>query len=60
LLIDAETPRGTDRTSCSTSFPWLTFTAMGGAYNRIAEDVTAFAHRGERFLLEHVADSADP
>ncbi|MEU4742944.1 FAD-dependent oxidoreductase [Actinosynnema sp. NPDC023658] len=38
----------------------LAFTAMGGAYNRVAEDTTAFAHRGERFLLEHVADAADP
>jgi hypothetical protein len=38
----------------------LTFTAMGGAYNRVAEDATAFAHRSERFLLEHVADAADP
>jgi FAD binding domain/Berberine and berberine like len=38
----------------------LTFTAMGGAYNRVAEDATAFAHRGERFLLEHIAEPADP
>ena len=38
----------------------LAFTAMGGAYNRVAEDATAFAHRGERFLLEHVADAAEP
>ncbi len=38
----------------------LTFTAMGGAYNKVAEDATAFAHRGERFLLEHIADAADP
>jgi FAD/FMN-containing dehydrogenase len=38
----------------------LTFTAMGGAYNEVAGDATAFAHRGERFLLEHVADQADP
>ncbi|HEY1623885.1 MAG TPA: FAD-binding oxidoreductase [Streptosporangiaceae bacterium] len=38
----------------------LTFTAMGGAYNRVAEDATAFAHRGERFLLEHMAGPADP
>ncbi|MBV9857552.1 MAG: FAD-binding oxidoreductase [Streptosporangiaceae bacterium] len=38
----------------------LTFTAMGGAYNRVAEDATAFAHRGERFLLEHIADEGDP
>jgi hypothetical protein len=38
----------------------LMFTAMGGAYNRIAEDATAFAHRSERFLLEHIAEAADP
>jgi FAD/FMN-containing dehydrogenase len=38
----------------------LTFTAMGGAYNRVAEDASAFAHRGERFLLEHIGDPADP
>jgi FAD/FMN-containing dehydrogenase len=38
----------------------LTFTAMGGAYNRVAEDATAFAHRSERFLLEHIAGPADP
>jgi FAD/FMN-containing dehydrogenase len=33
----------------------LNFTAMGGAFNRVAADATAFAHRGQRFLLEHVA-----
>ncbi|MGH3463234.1 MAG: BBE domain-containing protein [Kribbellaceae bacterium] len=38
----------------------ITFTAMGGAYNKVAEDATAFAHRSERFLLEHIADAADP
>lgn len=38
----------------------ITFTVMGGAYNRVAEDTTAFAHRGERFLLEHIAEAADP
>ena len=38
----------------------LAFTAMGGAYNRVAEDATAFAHRNERFLLEHIADAANP
>jgi FAD/FMN-containing dehydrogenase len=38
----------------------ITFTAMGGAYNRVAEDATAFAHRGERFLLEHIAEASDP
>lgn len=32
----------------------LNFTAMGGAYNRVAANATAFAHRSERFLLEHV------
>ncbi|HEY3505443.1 MAG TPA: FAD-dependent oxidoreductase [Actinocatenispora sp.] len=37
----------------------LAFTAMGGAYNRVAEDATAFAHRGERFLLEHVGEPGD-
>jgi FAD/FMN-containing dehydrogenase len=34
----------------------LNFTAMGGAYNRVPADATAFVHRGERFLLEHVSD----
>ncbi|MER6762323.1 MULTISPECIES: FAD-binding oxidoreductase [Amycolatopsis] len=38
----------------------LAFTAMGGAYNRVAEDETAFAHRGERFLLEQVSEPGDP
>jgi FAD/FMN-containing dehydrogenase len=36
----------------------LSFTPMGGAYNRIAADATAFAHRDQRFLLEHVAAPA--
>jgi FAD/FMN-containing dehydrogenase len=34
----------------------LNFTAMGGAYDRVAPDATAFAHRGRRFLLEHVGE----
>ncbi|WP_244223319.1 FAD-binding oxidoreductase [Amycolatopsis circi] len=38
----------------------LAFTAMGGAYNRVAEEETAFAHRGERFLLEEIGDPGDP
>ena len=38
----------------------LAFTAMGRAYNRVAGDATAFAHRSERFLLEHIAEAADP
>jgi len=38
----------------------LSYTAMGGAYNRVASGETAFAHRGTRFLLEHVGDPGDP
>ncbi|WP_037368434.1 FAD-binding oxidoreductase, partial [Amycolatopsis orientalis] len=38
----------------------LAFTAMGGAYRRTAEDATAFAHRGQRFLLEETGDPDDP
>jgi FAD/FMN-containing dehydrogenase len=37
----------------------LNFTAMGGAYNRVPADATAFVHRAERFLLEHVARDGD-
>lgn len=33
----------------------LGFTAMGGAYNRVAPDATGFAHRDQRFLVEHLA-----
>ena len=33
----------------------LAFAPMGGAYNRVPTGATAFAHRGERFLLEHGA-----
>ncbi len=33
----------------------LAFTPMGGAYNRVPSGTTAFAHRQERFLLEHIA-----
>jgi FAD/FMN-containing dehydrogenase len=53
LLTQFGTPRTMGRRQ-------LTFTAMGGSYNRVAEDATAFAHRSERFLLEHIADAADP
>lgn len=39
----------------------LNFTLMGGAYNRVPAEATAFAHRGERSLLEHVTtQSAGP
>ena len=37
----------------------LNFTAMGGAYNRVPADATAFVHRSERFLLDHVAREGD-
>ena len=37
----------------------LGFTAMGGAYDRVDADATAFAHRGQRFLLEHVGEPDD-
>ena len=37
----------------------LNFTAMGGAYNRVPTDATAFVHRSERFLLDHVACDGD-
>jgi FAD binding domain/Berberine and berberine like len=33
----------------------LVFTPMGGAYNRISADATAFVHRHEQFLLDHAA-----
>jgi FAD/FMN-containing dehydrogenase len=33
----------------------LDFTPWGGAYNRVAEDATAFAHRRELFSLKHTA-----
>lgn len=52
LLAQLDAPRSVGRRE-------ITFTAMGGAYNRIAEDATAFAHRSERFLLEHIAAAAD-
>ena len=33
----------------------LDFTPWGGVYNRVPAEATAFAHRGELFLLQHVA-----
>ena len=53
LLTQLGEPRTTGRRE-------LAFTAIGGAFNRVAEDATAFAHRSERFLLEHIAEPADP
>jgi FAD/FMN-containing dehydrogenase len=35
----------------------LTFTALGGAYNRIPDTATAFVHRSELFILEHIAEA---
>lgn len=40
-----------------TSHRQLTFTALGGAYNRVPGTATAFAHRGELFMLEHIGDA---
>ena len=37
----------------------LNFTAMDGAYNRVPADATAFVHRSERYLLDHVAREGD-
>jgi hypothetical protein len=37
----------------------LSFFALGGAYNRVDTDATAFAHRTQRFPLDHVAEDAD-
>jgi FAD/FMN-containing dehydrogenase len=33
----------------------LSFLPMGGAYNRVPPEATAFAHRTHRFLVEHIA-----
>ena len=33
----------------------LDFTPWGGAYNRVPAEATAFAHRDELFLIQHVA-----
>ena len=33
----------------------LSFTPMGGSYNRVPPQATAFVHREEQFLVEHVA-----
>jgi hypothetical protein len=30
------------------------FLPWGGAYNRVPADATAFAHRGERFMVQHL------
>ncbi|MEV0803679.1 FAD-binding oxidoreductase [Kribbella sp. NPDC050281] len=49
-----------DQFSTTTGRRELAFTAMGGAYNRIVDNATAFAHRSTRFLLEHIGDADDP
>jgi FAD/FMN-containing dehydrogenase len=35
----------------------VNFLPWGGAYNRMSADATAFAHRDERFLVEHAAET---
>jgi FAD/FMN-containing dehydrogenase len=35
----------------------LTFTALAGAYNRVPDTATAFVHRREIFLLEHIDEA---
>jgi FAD/FMN-containing dehydrogenase len=42
-----------DGLSAPGPFRVLDFSPWGGAYNRLAPDATAFAHRRERFLLKH-------
>jgi FAD/FMN-containing dehydrogenase len=32
----------------------VAFTPWGGAYNRVPADATAFAHRSERFIVQHL------
>jgi FAD/FMN-containing dehydrogenase len=50
-LLMADRPAGQQRE--------LNFTPLGGAYNRVPPDATAFVHRTERFLLEHVTTLTD-
>jgi len=38
----------------------LSLTSLGGAYDDVAVTATAYAHRGQRFLLEHVAGDESP
>jgi FAD/FMN-containing dehydrogenase len=37
----------------------VAFLPWGGAYNRVPADATAFAHRDELFLVQHLAPSAE-
>jgi FAD/FMN-containing dehydrogenase len=37
----------------------VTFSPWGGAYNRVPADATAFAHREERYIVQHLS-SVDP
>ncbi len=37
----------------------LSFMALGGAYNAVAPDETAFVHRTDRFVLEHASTHPD-
>jgi FAD/FMN-containing dehydrogenase len=49
-----------DAFSAPGPFRVLDFSPWGGAYNRVAPDATAFAHRRERFLLKHDVVVAGP
>jgi hypothetical protein len=48
LLENLSTPFGHDESREVTFTPW------GGAYNRVPEDATAFPHRNELFLIQHL------
>jgi FAD/FMN-containing dehydrogenase len=49
-----------DHLSAPGPFRVLDFSPWGGAYNRVAPDATAFAHRSERFLVKHDVVVASP
>lgn len=54
LALNADRIRGQARE--------LAFTPLGGTYNRVSADATAFVHRDDEFLLEYTvtSDSAQP
>jgi FAD/FMN-containing dehydrogenase/DNA-binding transcriptional ArsR family regulator len=54
LTTTTTTSATADRGAGAAVWRRVSFTPWGGAYNRVAESATAFAHRGESFLLEHL------